>query len=96
MHGLQGSIISRDGDEYAPTPIDDNDPPQQPDDLPDDAVLASSISDSTFIEAPNCHNTSGNGTEGENVVCDYVGEDYQDYLKEMSTDYATLGGCELS
>ena len=34
--------------------------------------------------------------EGENVVCDYVGEDYQDYLKEMSTNYVTSGGCELS
>lgn len=88
--------MKRDNSSDEPAPIDDLDPPQAPNETPDDTTNAGSILDSAFLEAPNCHNTTGPDLGDDAVVCEYVGENYSDYLLEQSENFDSTGGCDLS
>ena len=87
-----------DSSSYYPDEIDNLDPPNPETETPDDTVDASSIPDSSFLQAPNCHNASSQdvGDGDDPTICDYVGGDYSDYLATQTNSSKSSGGCDLS
>ena len=87
-----------DSSGFYPEQIDNLDPPNPEAETPDDTMNANSIPDSSFIAAPNCHNTSSQdvGDGDDPTVCDYVGGDYSDYVASLTNTFKSSGGCDLS
>lgn len=96
--GFHPSRKTEDSAFYFPDKIDNFDPPNPETETPDDTVDASSIPDSSFLQAPNCHNASSQdvGDGDDPTVCDYVGGDYSDYLASLKATFKSSGGCDLS
>ena len=72
--------------------------PDDPDHIPQEHNIDDSDYDNLdpidVGPVPNCRQT---GDDPDNdVYCDYVGEPYEDYLKDVKEDFRSEGGCRLT